>query len=185
MWERGLVTGEEYRSTVRACRDGTRRARAHLELRLAGEVTAKKGFCKYSIAKGRLGKCVPAGLTQCTEIHGPRWSLIRSSSTCVHCGSRQKGPPNHSTSSITGHGEQERCPRAAGWAMSLQCPERARRSIWESPGQSASLPPSESGTEITPDVTPGKQKRGLSGVISMDLPRGNHTQGSRLPPVTL
>lgn len=100
-----------------------------------------------------------SGQTQRTEIHGPRWSLIRSSSTCVRCGSRQKGPPNHSTSSITGHGEQERCPRAAGWAVSLQCPERARRSIWESPGQSASLPPSESGTEITPDVTPGKQKR--------------------------
>lgn len=70
MWERGLVTGEEYRSTVRACRDGTRRARAHLELRLAGEVTAKKGFCKYSIAKGRLGKCVPAAKRGGCRGHG-------------------------------------------------------------------------------------------------------------------
>ena len=35
MWKKGLTTWEEYRNVVRACRDATRKAKAHLELNLA------------------------------------------------------------------------------------------------------------------------------------------------------
>ncbi|GAB0208992.1 mitochondrial enolase superfamily member 1 [Grus japonensis] len=48
MWKKGLPTWEEYRNVVRECRDATRKAKAHLELNLAGEVKDnKKGFFKY------------------------------------------------------------------------------------------------------------------------------------------
>ncbi|GAB0209948.1 mitochondrial enolase superfamily member 1 [Grus japonensis] len=48
MWKKGLATWEEYRDVVRVCRDATRKAKAHLELNLAGEVKdSKKGFFKY------------------------------------------------------------------------------------------------------------------------------------------
>lgn len=50
-----------YRNTVRACRDGTGRSKAHVELHLAREVTAKKGFCKAQPEqKEDWGKCVAA-----------------------------------------------------------------------------------------------------------------------------
>ena len=35
MWKEGQATWEEYRNVVRACRDATRKAKAHLELKLA------------------------------------------------------------------------------------------------------------------------------------------------------
>ena len=45
MWKKGLSSWEEYRSVVRACRDTTRKAKAHLEMRLAKEIKDnKKGF---------------------------------------------------------------------------------------------------------------------------------------------
>ena len=47
MWKMGLSTWEEYRNVVRACRDATRKAKAHLELNLAkGVRDNKKGFCE-------------------------------------------------------------------------------------------------------------------------------------------
>ena len=47
MWKKGLSTWEEYRNVVRACRDATRKAKAHLELNLAkGVRDNKKGFCE-------------------------------------------------------------------------------------------------------------------------------------------
>jgi len=42
MWKEGQATWEEYRSVVRACRDAMRKAKAHLELNLAGDVKDKK-----------------------------------------------------------------------------------------------------------------------------------------------
>ncbi|KFZ57322.1 hypothetical protein N321_09184, partial [Antrostomus carolinensis] len=48
MWKKGLATWEEYRNAVRACRDATRKAKAHLELNLAKDVKDnKKDFFKY------------------------------------------------------------------------------------------------------------------------------------------
>ena len=38
MWDWSLATWEEYRSIVRACKDATRRTKAHLELNLMAEV---------------------------------------------------------------------------------------------------------------------------------------------------
>ncbi|GAB0208568.1 mitochondrial enolase superfamily member 1 [Grus japonensis] len=52
MWQKGLATWEEYRNADRVCRDATRKAKAHLELNLAGEVKEnKKGFFKYISSK--------------------------------------------------------------------------------------------------------------------------------------
>jgi len=38
MWKKRQATWEEYRNVVRACRDATRKAKAHLELKLARDV---------------------------------------------------------------------------------------------------------------------------------------------------
>jgi len=52
MWKEGQATWEEYRNVVRACRDATRKAKAHLELKLARDVkNNKKGFFKYISCK--------------------------------------------------------------------------------------------------------------------------------------
>ncbi|GAB0210180.1 mitochondrial enolase superfamily member 1 [Grus japonensis] len=52
MWKKGLATWEEYRNVVRVCRDATRKAKAHLELKLAGDVKDnEKGFFKYISSK--------------------------------------------------------------------------------------------------------------------------------------
>ncbi|GAB0207732.1 hypothetical protein GRJ2_003238900 [Grus japonensis] len=52
MRQKGLATWEEYRNVVRECRGATRKAKAHLELNLAGEVKDnKKGFFKYISSK--------------------------------------------------------------------------------------------------------------------------------------
>jgi len=52
MWKKGLSSWEEYRCVVRACRDATRKAKAHLEMRLAKEIKDnKKGFFKYVNSK--------------------------------------------------------------------------------------------------------------------------------------
>ncbi|GAB0206764.1 mitochondrial enolase superfamily member 1 [Grus japonensis] len=52
MWKKGLATWEEYRDVVRVCRDATRKAKAHLELKLARDVKDnKKGFFKYISSK--------------------------------------------------------------------------------------------------------------------------------------
>jgi len=57
MWKEGQATWEEHRNMVRACRDVTRKAKAHLELKLARAVkNNKKGSSTKSVAKGRLGK---------------------------------------------------------------------------------------------------------------------------------
>jgi len=52
MWKEGQNTWEEYRNVVRACRDATRKAKAHLELKLARDVkNNKKGFFSYISSK--------------------------------------------------------------------------------------------------------------------------------------
>ncbi|GAB0180635.1 mitochondrial enolase superfamily member 1 [Grus japonensis] len=52
MWKKGVATWEEYRDVVRECRDATRKAKAHLELKLARDVKDnKKGFFKYISSK--------------------------------------------------------------------------------------------------------------------------------------
>jgi len=52
MWKEGQATWEEYRNVVRACRDATRKAKAHLELKLARDVKDKeKDFFKYISSK--------------------------------------------------------------------------------------------------------------------------------------
>lgn len=38
MWEKGLSSWDEYRRVVRACRDVTRKAKAHLEVKLSKEI---------------------------------------------------------------------------------------------------------------------------------------------------
>ncbi|GAB0203755.1 mitochondrial enolase superfamily member 1 [Grus japonensis] len=52
MWKKGLATWEEYRNVVRVCGDATRKAKAHLELKLARDVKGnKKDFFKYISSK--------------------------------------------------------------------------------------------------------------------------------------
>ncbi|GAB0177485.1 mitochondrial enolase superfamily member 1 [Grus japonensis] len=52
MWKKGMATWEEYRGVVRECRDARRKAKAHLELKLARDVKDnKKGFFKYISSK--------------------------------------------------------------------------------------------------------------------------------------
>jgi len=52
MWKDGEDTWEEYRNVVRACRDAKRKARAHLELKMARDVkNNKKGFFNYISSK--------------------------------------------------------------------------------------------------------------------------------------
>jgi len=52
MWKEGQATWEEYRYVVRGCWDAMRKAKAHLELKLAREVkNNKKGFFKYISSK--------------------------------------------------------------------------------------------------------------------------------------
>jgi len=52
MWKEGQATWEEHRNVVRACGDAMRKAKAHLEFNLAGDVKDnKKGFFKYISSK--------------------------------------------------------------------------------------------------------------------------------------
>jgi len=52
MWKEGQATWEEYRNVVKACRDATRKAKAHLELKLARDVkNNKKSFFNYISSK--------------------------------------------------------------------------------------------------------------------------------------
>jgi len=52
MWKEGRITWEEYRNVVRACRDAARKAKAHLELKLARDVkNNKKVFFNYINSK--------------------------------------------------------------------------------------------------------------------------------------
>jgi len=52
MWKDGQATWKEYRNVVRACREATRKAEAHLELNLSRDVKDnKKGFINYISSK--------------------------------------------------------------------------------------------------------------------------------------
>ena len=52
MWKEGQATWEEYRNVVRACRDATRKAKAHLEVKVARDVkNNKKYFFKHISSK--------------------------------------------------------------------------------------------------------------------------------------
>ena len=52
MWKERQATWEEYSNVVTACRDATRKAKAHLQLNLARDVkNNKKGFFNYISSK--------------------------------------------------------------------------------------------------------------------------------------
>ena len=51
MWKKGLSSWEEYRSVVRACREVTRKIKAHLELKLAKETKDNMKVFKYVNSK--------------------------------------------------------------------------------------------------------------------------------------
>jgi len=52
MWKERQATWEEYRNVVRSCRDAMRKAKAHLELKLARDVkNNQKGFFNYISSK--------------------------------------------------------------------------------------------------------------------------------------
>jgi len=54
MWKEGQATWEECRNVVRACRDAMRKAKAHLELKLARDIKDnKRSFFKYVGSKQR------------------------------------------------------------------------------------------------------------------------------------
>ena len=57
MWKKVQTMWEEYRDTVRVCRDVRTKAKAHLELNLARDVNDdKKGFFKYNSRKRKTGE---------------------------------------------------------------------------------------------------------------------------------
>jgi len=59
MCKEGQATWEEYRNIVRACSDATRKAKAHLQLKLARDVkNNKKGFFNYITSKRKTRKSV-------------------------------------------------------------------------------------------------------------------------------
>jgi len=65
MWKEGQATWEHYRNFVRACREATRKAEAHLELNLASDVKDnKKGFFKYISSKWKTRENVDLLLNQ-------------------------------------------------------------------------------------------------------------------------
>jgi len=65
MWKEGQTTWEEYRNVVRACREATRKAKAHLELNLTRDVKDnKKGFFKYISSKRKTRENVGLLLTE-------------------------------------------------------------------------------------------------------------------------
>ena len=55
-WRQGQASQEEYRAVVRICREKTRKAKAQLELKLAGVVSDNKGFLSMLIARRDLKK---------------------------------------------------------------------------------------------------------------------------------
>ncbi|KAK4821003.1 hypothetical protein QYF61_010734 [Mycteria americana] len=58
-WKQGQVTWEEYRNTARLCRDGVRKAKAQLELNLAGNAkNNKKGFYRYVNQKRKVKESI-------------------------------------------------------------------------------------------------------------------------------
>ncbi|GAB0209695.1 mitochondrial enolase superfamily member 1 [Grus japonensis] len=72
MWKKGVATWEEYRNVVRVCRDATRKAKAHLELNLAGDVKDnKKGFFKYISSKRKTRENVGPLLNEPSGIPDP------------------------------------------------------------------------------------------------------------------
>ena len=78
--------------------------------------------------------------------------------------------------SLRGPGGQERCPRTGERPMSLQSSKKARRGTQGTTGRSASPPSRErwwSSLSWRPSWSKWKKRR-LSGVVSMDSPRGNH-----------
>ena len=68
-WKQGQVTQEEYRDTVQLCRDGVRKAKAHLELNLARDVKHnKKGFYSYTGDKRKTRENVGPLLSKMWEL---------------------------------------------------------------------------------------------------------------------
>ena len=60
LWKKGQVTQEDYRDTVRLCREKIRKAKAQLELKLATAVRDnKKRFYKYIGGKRRAKENLP------------------------------------------------------------------------------------------------------------------------------
>ena len=51
MWKEGQTTWEEYRKVVRVCRDATRKAKVHLQSKLARDAKDKKGFFRHISSK--------------------------------------------------------------------------------------------------------------------------------------
>ena len=65
MWKKNLITWEEYRNVVRACKDATRKAKACLQLNLAKVIKEnKKGFFKYINSKRKTRENVAPQLSE-------------------------------------------------------------------------------------------------------------------------
>ena len=65
MWKEGQATWEEYGNVVKACRDATRKAKVHLELKLARDVKDnKKSFFNYISSKWKTRENVEALLNE-------------------------------------------------------------------------------------------------------------------------
>ncbi|NXW45597.1 INVS protein, partial [Nyctiprogne leucopyga] len=136
-WKQGWPAKEEFKNVVWACRDGVRKAKTQMELRLARDVTGNKvSFCLYINSK-RLSKEMPwAGWCErfSDSRHGcGRSSLrkhIKSKSGCVHfhCGKAKEGTEvegKHQVAAATeldGEKHKEHTVEAAG-----ACARRSRR----------------------------------------------------------
>ena len=56
VWKKGLSTWDKHRNMVRACKDATRMAKAHLELNLSKEIKDNKNGLFMSISSRRRTK---------------------------------------------------------------------------------------------------------------------------------
>ncbi|KAK4828960.1 hypothetical protein QYF61_001581 [Mycteria americana] len=78
-WKQGYTSWGEYRDAVQVCRDGIRKAKAHLELNLARDVkNNKKGFCR--VKRRALGTTDQSALPWCLVRSWSRssWKLCQS-----------------------------------------------------------------------------------------------------------
>ena len=97
MWKDRQATWEEYRNVVRACRDATRKAKAHLELKLARDVKNNKCFFNYISSKRKARDNVGPLLNEVSVLvteHTEKAELLNAFFASVYqCQGRPSGIP--------------------------------------------------------------------------------------------
>lgn len=84
-WKQGHIACEEYRDDVWMCRDGIRKAKAHVELKLTRDAkNNKKGFYRYIGRKTQANESVPSLINQKGELATEGMKKVRYSRGSLH-----------------------------------------------------------------------------------------------------